>query len=94
MGSTHLVEQLSFSMFPSILTFDFDFIFGSFLIFSGPTGLLLGFGLGLTTVLGSSYVVEKLSFSMFPSILTFDFDLILGSFLPFWGPNGLFLGLG
>ena len=30
LGSTHLVEQLSFSMFPSILTFDFDLIFGHF----------------------------------------------------------------
>ena len=24
LGYTHVVEQLSFSMFPSILTFDFD----------------------------------------------------------------------
>ena len=30
-GSTHAVEKLSFSMFPSILTFDFDLILGSFL---------------------------------------------------------------
>ena len=27
LGYTHVVEQLSFSMFPSILTFDFDLIF-------------------------------------------------------------------
>ena len=26
--STHVVEQLSFSMFPSILTLDFDLILG------------------------------------------------------------------
>ena len=32
-GFTHVVEQLSFSMFPSILRFDFDFILGSFLTF-------------------------------------------------------------
>ena len=32
LGHTHVVEQLSFSMFPSILTFDFDLIF----YFLGP----------------------------------------------------------
>ena len=46
LGSTHVVEQLSFSMFPSILTFDFDLILGSFLTFGGPHGLFLGFGVG------------------------------------------------
>ena len=35
LGSTHVVEQLSFSMLPSILTFDFDLILGS-LDFLGP----------------------------------------------------------
>ena len=43
LGSTHVVEQLSFSLFLSILTFDFDSIFGSFLTFWGPKGFL---GLG------------------------------------------------
>ena len=33
LGYTHVVEQLSFSMFPSILTFDFDLILWSFLTF-------------------------------------------------------------
>ena len=42
--STHVVEQLSFSMFLSILTFDFDLILGSFLTFLGPNGLFLGLG--------------------------------------------------
>ena len=78
MGYTHIVQQLLFSLFISLLTFDFDFIFGMF----------------LTTVLGSTHVVEQLSFSMLPLILTVDFDLISGSFLNFWGPNGLFLGFG
>ena len=94
MGSTHVVEQLSFSIFPSILTFDFDLILGSFLIFWRPNGLFLGLEKGSKNVLGSAHVVEQLSFSMCPSIRTFDFDLILGSFFTFWGPNGLFLGLG
>ena len=30
LGSTHVAEQLSFSMLPKILTFDFDLILGSF----------------------------------------------------------------
>ena len=92
MGSTHVVEQLSFSLFLSILTFDFDSIFGSFLTFWGPNGLFLGLGKGPKTVLGSTHVVKQLSFSLFLSILTFDFDLIFGSFFTFWGPNGLFWG--
>jgi len=31
-------------MLPSILTFDFDLILGSFLAFCGPNGLFLGLG--------------------------------------------------
>ena len=42
LGSTYVVEQLSFSMFASILTFDFDLIFGSFATFWGPNGLFMG----------------------------------------------------
>ena len=92
--STHVVEQLSFSLFLSILTFDFNLIFVSFLTFWGPNMLFLLLWKGSKTVLGSTHVVEQLSFSMLPSILTFYFDLILGSFFTFCGPNGLFLGLG
>ena len=36
LGYTHVVEQLSFSMFPSILTFDFDLILWSFFYFLRP----------------------------------------------------------
>ena len=88
LGSTHVVEQLPFSMFPSILTSDFYLILDSYFTFWDPNGLFLGFGKSSKT-----HVVEQLSFSMFPPILTFDFDLILGSFLTFWGPNRLILGL-
>ena len=35
LGSTHVVEQLSFSMHSSIMTFDFDLILGSFLSLMG-----------------------------------------------------------
>ena len=42
-GSTYVVEQLLFSIDPSILTFDFDLILGSFFTFWGPNRLFLGF---------------------------------------------------
>ena len=45
LGSPHVVEQLSFSMLPSILTFDFDLILGSFLTFGGPNGPFWGLGM-------------------------------------------------
>ena len=94
MGSSHVVEQLSFSLFLSILTFDFDLILGSFSAFWGPNGLFLGLRKGSKTVLGSPHVVEQFSFSMLPSILTFDFGLIFGSFsfLLFEALIGCFLG--
>ena len=91
LGSTHVVEQLSCSMFLSNLTFDFDLILGSIFTFRGPIVLLV---IDSKTVLGSAHVVEQLSFSMFPSILKLDFDLISGSLLTFGGPNGLFCGWG
>ena len=80
MGSTHVVEQLSFSLFLSILTFDFDSIFRSFLTFWGPNGLILGLWKGSKTVLGSTHVVEQLLFSIVPSTLSFDFGALLGYF--------------
>ena len=94
LGSTHLVQQLLFSLFPSILMFDFDLIMGFFSTLLGPNGLFLGSMWGSKTVLGSTHVIEQLSFSMYLSIWTFDFDLILGSFLTFWDPNGLLFGIG
>ena len=72
LGCTHVVEQHLFSMFSSILTFDFDLI----LNFWGPDGLFLG----------SKHIVEQYLFSLFSSISTFDFDLILESFY-FLGPK-------
>ena len=44
LGSTHVVEQLSFSMFSSILTFDFYLFWGNFFSFGGPNRLFLGLG--------------------------------------------------
>ena len=40
----HIVEQLLFSMFLSIVTFDFNLILGSFFTFRGPEELFLGLG--------------------------------------------------
>ena len=65
-GSTHVVEQFSFSMFSSNLAFDFDLILGLFLTFWGPTVQFLGSMWGSKTVLGSTHVVEQLSFPMIP----------------------------
>ena len=42
---THVIEQLLFSMFSSIVNFDFNLILGSFLTFLGPNGLIFGVGL-------------------------------------------------
>ena len=94
LGSTHVVEQLSFCMFLSFLIFDFYLILGPSLTFWGPNEHFFGFESSSTTVLGSTHVVQQILFSIVPSILTFDFYLIFGSFLTFGGPNGLSLGLG
>ena len=48
-----IIEQHSYSMFPSILTFDFDLILGSFLTFGGPNGLFLGVGVGFENYFGA-----------------------------------------
>ena len=63
---TYVVEQLSFSMIPSILTLNFDLIFGAFFTFWGPNLLFGGPGLDSNGNLGPTYVVEQLSFSMIP----------------------------
>ena len=76
LGSTHFVQQLLFSMFNSILIFEYDLILGSYLMFWGPNGLFLGSGLGSKIVFGSTHVANQLLFSIVSSILTFDFDLI------------------
>ena len=86
MGSTYVVEQLSSSLFFSILTFYFDLILGSFLNFWGSDGLFFWLGKGSITVLGYTHVVEQLSFSMLSSFLIFDFYLILGYFFLNLGP--------
>ena len=74
LGSTHVVEKLFFSILTSILTFEFDMVFGSFFNFWGHNGLILGLDKGSNTVLGSTHFVQQLSFSIIPSILTFEFD--------------------
>ena len=92
--SANVVKKLSFSMFLSILTFEFDLHFGLLLNIWGTNELFLGSEWDAKIYLWSTNVVEQLSFYIVPSILTFDFDLISGLFLTFWGPYGLFLGSG
>ena len=45
LGSTHVVEQLSFSLIPSILTFDFDLVFEPFFTFGAQIFYFWGQGL-------------------------------------------------
>ena len=66
LGSTHVVEQISFSLFLSNPTFIFDLILGSFFTFWGPNGLYLGLEKDSITFLGSTHLVEQLLFSMLP----------------------------
>ena len=73
LGSNHVVEQFSFSLFLSIMTFDFDLFLGVFWTFWGPNRLFLGLRKGSNTVLWSTHVVVQLSFCMFPSILVLVF---------------------
>ena len=42
LGSTHVVEQLLFFMFPLVMTFDFDLILGLLLTFLASNGSFLG----------------------------------------------------
>ena len=44
LGSTHVVEEILLSMFPSILTFDFYLILGSFSTFWALMGYFWGWG--------------------------------------------------
>ena len=54
LGSARVVEQLSFSMLRSILTFDLGLISGSFFTFWGPNGLFLELGWGFKNCFGVS----------------------------------------
>ena len=92
LGPNGKAEQLLFSIFTSILTFNFYF-----LGFWGPNGIFLELGYGSNTVLGSAHITEQLIFSLLPSIQTLNFDLILmlsklwSIFFAFQGPNGCWI---
>ena len=75
-GSTLLVQQLLFSLFPSILTFDFDLIWGLFCLFGAKNRLFRGLGSGSNCFWVYSYSATTFIFFLFPSILTLDFDLM------------------
>ena len=79
LGSTHIAEQLLFSMVPSILTFNFDLIFWLFLVFWVLIVCFWGSG-KVQNIFGSTSIAEQLLFSMLPSTLPFNFDQIWGPF--------------
>ena len=81
-------------MITLILTFEFYFIFGSFLTFWGPNGLFLGPGRVHKLIWGLLMLLSNFHFLRFLQFGLLEFDLILGSFFTFWSPNGLLLGLG
>ena len=61
LGSTHIVQQLLFSLFPSILMFGFDLILGLCLIFFSFLGHEIGYFEGwgqVQIVLGSTHIVQ------------------------------------
>ena len=64
-------------MFPSIRTFDFYLIHGSFLAFWAQMGYFGGWDQVQKNFSGYTHIVQQLLFSLIPSILMFDFDLIL-----------------
>ena len=77
MGSTHVGEQLLFSIVSSILTFYFDLILGSFLAFWGPNGLFLGW-IGLKAVWGLLILTSTFCFLSFALFLLYN--VVLSSY--------------
>ena len=72
-------------MFSFILTYNFNFIMGSFWLFGSQWGIyqaMVSFDL-----FGAQQVILR-------GKIRFNNILILVTFLNFWGPNGLFLGPG
>ena len=86
--STHIVQILLFSLFPSILTFDFNLILWLFLTFWGPNWLFLG------SMFKNCFGLHSCSWTtlIFYDSLNSDIliDLIFGSFLSVWGHNSWF----
>ena len=92
LGSTHIVNKLLFSIFPSILTFDFDLI----LTFWGPKGLLLGSIWGSKTVSRSTHVLEQLLFLWFLQFWHLNLAWFWGCFAflgPWWAVFRVGVGL-
>ena len=69
LGSTHVVDKLSFSMIPSILTL-IGLNFGVIFDFLGPQWAIFEVGVGFKNIFGSTHVVEQLLLSIVPTILT------------------------
>ena len=80
--STHIAEQLLFSMLLWFLTFIVDLILGSFMAFWGPMGLFFWLGKGSKDVLGAAYIIHRLLFSRNGSIWALIY--ILNVLTHFW----------
>ena len=90
LGSNHVVEQLLFSIFPSILTFDFYLNLGSFFLFVALMGYFWGWGRAQKLFWGSWTIC--IFYGSFNSDIWFWLNF--GVIFYFWDPNGLILGLG
>ena len=91
LGFTHVVKQLSSSLFFFNSNILFWLNFRVIFWLHGALKSFFGVGVGFDNCLGSTHIVEQLSFSMFLSILTFDF---WGPFLLFGALFGYFWGWG
>ena len=56
--STHIVEQLLFSMFPTILSYKFELFFWLFYLFWASMGFFVVLGQGSNNVFVSSHISE------------------------------------
>ena len=85
LGSTHVVEQLSFSVLPSILTFDFDLILVFFLLF----GALIGYFV-VEVGIKNCFEVSLYSWTTFIFLVSSNSDiwfwLNFGAIFEFLGP--------
>ena len=95
LGSTHVVEQLSFCMFLSIHIFDFYLILESSFTFLAIMTIIIIFGVGVG--FDNCFGVYSYCWISFIFYVSFNSDLWIwlnfGVLFTFFGPNGLFFGL-
>ena len=93
LGSSYVVEQLSFLCFLPFWHLIFTWIWGHF-DFLGPQWATFGVGVGIN----NGFKVSSCSWTTFIFYVSFNSDIWFwfnfGVILTFWGPNRLFLGSG